>query len=291
LSEADLWTRCYLDMLPFPEDRYVYHYTKWDVARDHILGGERTIQISSAQKMNDPLESQGFANRLSYRTDTEFSEDFMQRVYPIIQDSCRTKIHIFATSKDRNPTQHDHPNGRITSQEGCRGFGHPPMWAHYGENHAGVCLLLDRLKIDRQIVHYCQDKIIRSSCVSYLQMVGSTMARLGVDLDPDWQTLNDSELSSKVLGFLNDLDTPPFLMKHSDWSYENEYRWVILGGDTEKLTVPLQGDEIVGVLAGSRFEEDNRNELSEICKKAGISGRQLSWTEGQANRTFSLEKQ
>jgi Protein of unknown function (DUF2971) len=229
--DVGLWELYSHDLLPFEVDRYVYHYTKWEVARDHILGGKRTIKISSAQRLNDLLEFQGFTSGWNFKSDANFSPEFERRMYPIINNACKKRIRVFATSLDKNPIIQSHPDGPIIHQEGCRGFAHPPMWAHYAENHAGVCLILDRIKIDHRIREHCSAMIVRDSRISYFHGLQSEMARRRVHVESNWQGLDDSQLSSKVLDFFNNLETPPFLMKHTDWRYENEYRWVVLGGD------------------------------------------------------------
>lgn len=99
-----------------------------------------------------------------------------------------------------------------------------PMWAHYANNHKGFCVAYDvkdniDLKSNLFPVQYTDQRLDISS-----EMVKQT-AKISESIDETEQSRNlVTKLEDKTLIYLPQL---LYNLKHTSWSYENEYRCII----------------------------------------------------------------
>lgn len=114
-------------------DTLVCKYVPFNTACTMLRGG--SIRFSPFTEMNDPRE----ACRRFY-AESSTSDDICCREEFKLEDSFgsnfRKKASIFCASID-NSIQN--PNFVMK-----RGFGKPRMWAQYGENHKGACLIFKK---------------------------------------------------------------------------------------------------------------------------------------------------
>ena len=138
-----------------------------------------------------------------------------------------------------------------------------PMWAHYTDNHRGVCIGYDLKDFELG----CEE-----TCHPVLYVHNS-------DFTEDINNINNDERNKlKVL-------EEPFLRKSHDWSYEKEWRILI---DKMKLKQALKlgfssvmdkrGDlcfikfpKPVSVFLGLDISDDCEQEIMEICEDRGIT--------------------
>lgn len=79
------------------------------------------------------------------------------------------------------------------------------MWGHYGDNHKGICLGFD---IDH----------------SYLHKILYTKSKICIDNMPNFDDKGNAYIGGRNVSF--ELLTSTHGYKHSDWSYEDEYRLI-----------------------------------------------------------------
>lgn len=139
----------------------------------------------------------------------------------------------------------------------------PLMWAHYGDEHRGVCLELD------------------TTVAPARNPLGAAHR---VDYEWDYPTLRffeaDDEERVRAL----------CLTKSKDWEYEREWRYVLLGlsgGESRRIAYPPEA--LTGILLGHRISDEHQDNVCEWVA-------QLSHTVevsrvGPANHRYALEKQ
>ena len=119
-------------------DNKIYHYCKLQTAIELILP-QKQLLLSSLNKTNDPRENKSFVFAAAYGPGSDFKDLYENNseVSNLLRKDC--KVICFSQG-------HNH----------FFGYEYSKMWAHYGENHKGICLLLDKeefLKENADIVN------------------------------------------------------------------------------------------------------------------------------------------
>jgi len=129
--------------------RFISHYTTIETAIEHILP-KRRLRIGTFSRTNDPKENKTW----------EFQPGATRRATNLV------KYNLHATQElSRGLTAQLKGRARVVcfcSDQGPltatplddiyqRGFAKARMWAQYGGAHTGVCLVFDRLELERRI--------------------------------------------------------------------------------------------------------------------------------------------
>jgi len=111
--------------------KYIYHYTKFITAIEHILPAMK-LKSNSLKNMNDPRENQlwSFPGR-----NVNYPE-----IYP---DTYSEECHIKHQYKLGDEIRKSVQAISFVQNKTGKGFMNEMMWAHYGENHTGICLEID----------------------------------------------------------------------------------------------------------------------------------------------------
>lgn len=213
---------------------YIYHYTKASCASLILIF--KRIKMSKIEETNDPRE------RLKYFEGISHCDDFRQNeCIQLIEDFSNNYPTIACFSGDCKDK---------------KGYNLPTMWAHYADNHKGVCLKINTRKFLRENENLNCD----FRWVKYL----STK-------DFNWFEISDKTSRDDILEKL-------FFSKRDDWSSENECRLfsldgaefcsiansvesIILGLDYESSSLPLirllKGDsvDIVRISVNDRTQD------------------------------------
>jgi hypothetical protein len=211
----------------FDTEQYVYHYTSTETAIRHILQST-TLRLGPLATVNDPRESRllGFTylpkemlkpgllsgdasfyhlKNLSHRNITDKASALLAK---------RIKIACFA--RDTKSVTLDDPGY-------YRGYTRPAMWAYYGSNHTGVCLVFDRSQLIASILdqigslghlHFGNMRYPRSGATK------RDLRAFNLDLHEIATSTLEHYIERKFQGFHAEL----CLRKHPDWRLENEWR-------------------------------------------------------------------
>ena len=118
-----------------------------------------------------------------------------------------TQGHNLSAAWGKAIKKHSKTQGFVSFSEG---WSVPTMWAHYADNHKGVCLGFD-LPVYRDASTRYGDKII------YVNEL----------IEIDERLLNDTEYNQKMQGIAK-------RTKGTHWEYEQEWRYWFSLDDTEK---------------------------------------------------------
>jgi Protein of unknown function (DUF2971) len=190
----------------------IYHYTRFVTAIEHILP-DMQLRTSSLHKMNDPKENQpwSFGGRNidyggsypeTYSHDTHI--DHQYRLWEDIKSSSQ----IICFVKD----------------EPEKGFLNEIMWAHYSDNHRGVCLELDA------------DILIQENKVQLTDYIFEPVTYGKHErLFFSWDSQLDKE--QNIQRFIRTKYKDLFLRKSNYWERENEKRLIIFNNTKKYLTI------------------------------------------------------
>lgn len=216
-----------MDIRDLNNQNYVAHYTSLDTAVKYIIEN-RTIKVNSICNVNDPYEntldwleddsSTGWGNI----QEIELLKKLQDKLFRLIKVFCTTSFdELSVNSKD------------ISNHI----YGRPRMWAQYGDNHEGVCLIFDKNELNEQFetLDYID---LHSGKIDYEIDLSRIENTINVEREAIEELLNSPEkLFNKINSNLQ--YKYKFMRKHVDWKTENEYRWLLFCRNDEELFLPF----------------------------------------------------
>jgi hypothetical protein len=202
------------------------------ITSDGLLAtiNSKQLRMNAWSKMNDPREAMvwrptGIAAAGSY-TEAE--------MYKRIDDVLRRSACLLAMTADREPTPGADPASLFH-----RGWGRAPLWAHYADNHRGVCLLLHAGAVQQALddVPMKDGRYSTQSRINYVDgpiQIGGLTGRTFKDqasLDEALVELLDTRWAISGL----------HMTKNTDWAYETEVRIAVINLylDEHELDTPV----------------------------------------------------
>ena len=258
----------------FDRERYLYHYTSVDTAVNYILIN-KTLRFNPLANVNDPMESD--PNHWAFSNDGGDKQSIAVRDRILDHLKNRTKVVCF--SRD---DQSDWGSPEFNPLDFCaRGHSKPRMWATYGDDHRGVCLIFDRELLRQALESGLKARgrllygVVRYGNLSPKDESGGAVFDLRA-FKKDFDTAFDQKIK--------DHGDMYFLYKHVDWSAESEYRFIIVG-DTPGPVELAFNDALVGVVVGrkSREKVGYSRAIGDIAQDMNVPGRYIDWGWGSAN--------
>jgi hypothetical protein len=262
-------------------DRYVYHYTKarslLAILRDHQL------RFSKFAKVDDPYEYQNwvFGFRGLGNEDIDFAP-LEEKLNYTMKHSWRAGC--FARDIDAAVMGPRNERGSETLMRvHHRGHSLPAMWALYAENHAGACLIFDRIKLNQRVRESASThgSLVRAKPVQY-----ENHPVVGNDVSKE-QALRFPLDEARRIGLRDAIDQHIakhedrlFFLKSRNWMWQQEFRWVVRSDGPEDFHVSF-GDALVGVALGARFPKPELDEFCQLAKGCShVSCSTMCWQNG-----------
>lgn len=232
-------------------DKYVYHFTTKETALEHILP-KKQIRLSSFQKTNDPKESKDWHFSLSHDIEAPQTEELTNYLREIMQKGAiqiKEKCKVLCVSRDIyiNEEQHD--------LNYSRGYAKPRMWAQYGGNYTGVCLVFEKTDLDKEIFNISKKNSMEyfSGNVNYSHTNFPLDAlHLNISTFTDGKAINRQALFETIEKKVATHSDFYFFHKHEDWSTECEARWILRGVDADPQLIDITSS-LKAVILGSDF--------------------------------------
>ncbi|MGL5826125.1 MAG: DUF2971 domain-containing protein [Nocardioides sp.] len=250
--------------------KYVYHFTRPDTFRSHILPESR-LRMSKFSKVNDPRESREWVCNLLV------PDKLMDRDWDIVALSERFTAYMKANAKLLCVTRDDpefHPN-RESYLYG-RGYAHPSMWDRYADAHSGVCLVLDAEKLAEATNTAAGGRgTLQSQAVSYAdQPSGEVNAYtlFGAELVEFGEDATFARHQSHHLDAL-------YFWKSKDWASEFEYRWVLLDSSDDDVYVDIR-EALSGVIFGDRYPAHGPESAAASLEESDVQLGRLKYRNG-----------
>lgn len=210
---------------------FLYHYTSLDTFAEKILPSLQLL-MNKTQLINDPIES-----RFLFKVNDEtYKKSGVTPRLKLIREGKKYNITCFSIDKEYNNTV-------------IPGWGLPKMWAHYGNSHRGVCLIINKAKFLKQ-----NQKIIKFK--------GSVGYRMKFKLPIlDAKRLYNGEANTYIEEIIDIYFNEFFFQKHYDWRSEAEFR--IVSFETEFCSI---SESIEGIIYGLKTPAYNMIGLSHVIE-------------------------
>ncbi len=222
--------------MPADFQKYIYHFTTVEKALLYILPSLK-LKLSPFLNTNDPKENKTFGFWSIFNDCDDFKTDKIKEAFKSFLDNyCK----LVCFSKDYTISQ----NG---TDFYISGFNHPTMWAHYGDNYKGICVVLnqDTFKADNfENDDDLFDSVNYSHCLEFPPIDFSK-----------WEKRQDDYFKKYLFDNAKDF----FFTKYFHWQSEDEKRFVHLGSK-EFCSIK---NSIAGVFVGNNFDD----ELMKLIKK------------------------
>lgn len=222
----------------------VFHYTTKETALEKILH-DLDIKMGSYFRTNDPKES-------NYWNPMTSGSGLNRGVFSELSSRAREEITkaqenalIICMTKDSES---------IDESLEKRGFGHSRMWAQYGGNHTGVCLVFDSKKLT-ELVKKAKplSGYLFSGSVKYLDLISDDFSN-----DPNAYEININKFENNnpreaTLSHVTEYVDTLFFKKSLDWESEREFRWVYIGSENQdEVFIPIS-EALEEIVLGDNF--------------------------------------
>lgn len=246
-------------------NKYVYHYTRAETAILSILPSGR-LRFSPFSDVNDPRESRDW--QICLGGDASDHPELIFVLNNEVNAAAKHNARLLCMSRDQECT------GPQSTSEFYRGFGRPRMWAQYGDNHKGICLVFDRDRLDSKI----REQLGASGITISGPVLYSNYARREFDaLLVHVKQLKGIDIRKFANDHVQRHIEAFFLQKSMDWSQEAEVRWVRFGGKPGVEHVAF-GDSLVAIIRGTSHR--NTSQSAALLRETGVRIYQMAWTNG-----------
>jgi len=207
----------------------LYHYTSLSKCIIDILPHKRLL-MNQIRNSNDPYESQLFNFEIKNKPSDIEDPFFFFGLHSRTNEKVRLNTRMVCFSIQRS-----------INKKKIEGYNLPRMWAQYGENHQGVCLIIKKdefIKENKSLfdfknqVHYSQE--LKAPSVDYDKLKGI------------------SSQDKQIIKIIYELKKEIFFSKMVDWKTENEFRFInISRPEFEYCSIE---NSLFGLILGCRFE-------------------------------------
>ena len=245
----------------FDFDQYLYHYTKWETLLE--IAYSKSMRMRSLAKMNDPRESKDWLLGTS-----QYGRNDLEGIDPaeVVSEVAlfKQKVKVLSLSQDIDrEAWHDRYLGA--------GFARPTMWAHYGGNHTGGCIVFDKRRLVERFTSNqdfgCPTMIIQDAVEYSADGFAGDLSHRGIDANSI-----RTQGAEKAVRAHFAKHSKIWFQKHSEWSAEAEYRFIFPDFlDREWRDIDVSGC-VVGLVLGVDFKESHLSVAEKFDEAFGLGG-------------------
>lgn len=252
-------------------NKYLYHYTNTHTAINYILKN-KTLMFNSLRGTNDPKESKNWRFDFHVLGEISPSHDELIELWQKISDKIKTKCKVLCFTKDMPNLGEEFLNDIY-----LRGFAKPRMWAQYGDNHKGVCLIFDRQRIET---------LLKEQYSSVAELYASDIKYKNTFLKGDllnspytlnYPLLKEIGITEYVRQHIDEYNNELIFEKSLDWRDENEFRYLMYIDSTENQFLKF-GNALRGIVFGTDTTEEDQRSVFQATYKDGIQFEQISYS-------------
>lgn len=250
-------------------DDAAFHYTKRSTALEIILS-KNSFKLFRLLNTNDPRE---YKDRLlsvsgwDWKTDTEEQIKHVHKYYDSL-----LRNHSFFASFSVNK----YNDGQLIS----KGYNKPRMWAQYGEDHYGICVVVSK----QSLIDAIEDVIDKNEFCVFHDAISYTMSNrflLSQRLSINGDSFASSTPFRIAFEHIEKHNKELFFQKDPDYRDEDEYRVVVCRTNdnfSDLQSLEIQASKIIrGIILGDRFPNVYKPTVEQLCDKLKIEYRKFHW--------------
>lgn len=263
LAAAELHTRFFEHLQHASRETFLHHYTKLATALEHVLARQE-LRLGRFRDTNDPREYKTFNVRLAGR---DLGRDVYEHVIRLGAEMLKDTWSLACLTMD-NPSASEPVN------TWDRGWARSRMWAQYGDNHGGVCLVFDREDMVREVI----DQLDTEGDAEHGPVTYKNSAALNAFVID----ANRVDPANPLIAVINQMWAHPeelFLLKARDWETEYEYRFLLRRQEPSPFSATVRSS-LRGVVLGDAVSEAHRPSIDALCERLEIGAARIVWNNG-----------
>lgn len=251
------------------DDNVVYHFTSLKTAVKHILVDQQ-LRLSPYIKTNDPKESK--APVIPWKPSKDFKGSLEKS--KIVRSMIEIYTKVICFSQDRLTSK-----GKI-----IKGYNLPTMWAHYADNHCGICLVFKKDELIKNISKTVPSQNLVCAKVRYSNDLNRYLRNFRKFTLEDFLYSTKEKVFNDYSGKIFKLIKSFFLQKRMDWSIECEYRFII-NEFKEGYKYFNYGCSLAEIILGSHVNTNSTlyREIIEYAKTNNLKISRIHWEFGMGD--------
>jgi Protein of unknown function (DUF2971) len=245
----------------------LYHFTRADVAS--LILDQNSVRMSPFENTNDPREAKDW-----FVTPVSATSGFDPALFQDTQEALNirlkreTKVTCFSVDGE--------PKGNRDEEPLERGWAHPRMWAHYGDNHHGVCLVFDKPRLEEAFRQELEHRgELDAGNVAYSDMNPALTRAFVMNMTEVSALGVDAAIDAHAAQNVGTL----LFTKLSDWATEMEYRFVLRGRDASFEFVDLC-DTLLAACVGTDYPDSDGSGVLARLRTRSVPTFRVQWING-----------
>lgn len=264
----DVWKTLYND--DFYTQKYLYHYTTFEKALKIIYSEE--LRFSPITNTNDTTESKP---KIIYNLDDVNDEvkrklnivtSFFNKRLDTVRLLCFSCDTCFKNKEKKQRLDLAKNNKFFYYDISGRGFALPRMWAQYSSNSTGVCFIIDKKRFENELndnLSFYKSRKVNYNYITNNYVIDSTKFE-SLSKKITTNSLGSITLLNSMLSD-DDFIRYSFFEKSSDWSNEQEYRYItITDNPTNVVAIKNLFNYLAGIVVGEKMAPAYVNAIKKI---------------------------
>lgn len=226
----------------------IYHFTRSETAIRKILPDRPELLMNNVSKMNDPTENLTYISNTNESIINPFKNYYLSLDTIVIAERIRNESKVLCFSVDKAV---ENPNQLI------EGYQLQRMWAQYGDNNSGICIVIDYEKFIKE-----NSAIIDKYGIidDYVEYKGHNFQRIPTPLygvsNDNLEKHNSKCLCEHWKDYQKDSNfiKQRFFSKNIDWAGESEFRFLAFSNENEEIMLSLK-NSIIQIILGFNFSK------------------------------------
>lgn len=246
----------------------LFHYTAKDIAIEKILLN-KSLKFSGFSNTNDPQEYKpNFPNAIEWGSEGEIESNNVTDTILNIERLRKRMTRFISFCINIYEGEVLKESGVLKSR----------MWAQYGDNHEGACIILSKRKLLKELDDNKNNhQEILSFPVTYKNPDSRGQPTLHVNKN-DFSSETSHDIA---LNFLLQHREQYLFSKQTDYRDESEFRIICINTELNSL----ENDEVffsienalVGIIFGDKFPKLYAPTIRELVKNLSVTPKKLIW--------------
>lgn len=257
----------------------LYHYTTREKALEHILPSKR-IWLNSLGRTNDPRETEPWNMSMGGAPGdpNPLSDGDMSQAAEAYNRIRLNEWLVLCLSRD-HPDLSDDPSKQYLANF-QRGYARARMWAHYAENHRGICLEFHGPSLHEAIIGAAggSSSVFHGTVTYGDELNMHRIAALGEAAfhlyHPNLSGF--ASIEEGVRAHILRHYRRWFLEKSADWGSEIEFRWLVHRAAAHQLEVDIT-KTLRTVIVSVDFPTVYEPSVRQLCNQLGIGLDRMVW--------------
>lgn len=248
-------------------DDALFHFTRKDTSLEYILFN-KSLRFGEFSGTNDPQE---YKSKLTGAVGWGWESRHDQKIEEatlLVDKILREKSKFISFCQNDIVDDNLHSHGVLKSR----------MWAQYGENHKGICIVVSKAKLIAQLttafdLNYQLD-------YGKIQYEEPDLSRNIPCLDIDGPELDNLTSSDVAINFVTKHIDELLFTKQPDYKDEAEFRFVLIPKYLEHVSVPIHVDLLKcvhSIILGDAFPVVYKPTIFQLGQELKIPVKKLHW--------------